>query len=146
MIAWSAYGLVSFIGVLPYVGLTPHLDSAKSAFFSKAAFAAAGSICSSLMRLFYRRETNRSYSWIRMAPAAILLSYSSCLFATVCSNAAREFVSRKHLGEGLAGLFGWATNASAVFLAWSACYLAIRTYQALENEKRDTLRANAPAH
>jgi two-component system, LytTR family, sensor kinase len=146
LIAWPAYALVSFVGALPYVGLAPHLDSARSALFSKAAFAAAGLMSSSLMRLFYRRETNRRNPWIRIAPAAILLSYCSGLFASICSNAAREFVNRKHLGEGLPGLFGGAINASAVFLAWSACYLAIHTYQALEKEKRDTLRANALAH
>jgi two-component sensor histidine kinase len=144
LVVWPAYGLISFIGALPYVGLAPHLGSVQSVIISKAVFAAAGFLCSSSMRIFYRREKYTS-SWIRIAPAAILLSYSCGLLTTICSNAARELATGKHLSEAWPGLFGGSINASAVFLAWSACYFAVRNYHALEKEKRDALRANALA-
>jgi two-component sensor histidine kinase len=144
LIVWPAYGLISFVGALPYVGLAPHLGSVQSVIISKAVFAAAGFLCSSSMRILYRREKYAS-SWIRIAPVALLLSYSCGLLTTVCSNAARELATGKHLSEAWPGLFGGSLNASAVFLAWSACYFAVRNYHALEKEKRDVLRANALA-
>jgi hypothetical protein len=146
LIGWPTYGLVSFIAVLPYVGLAPHVDSLKSAISSKAAFTAAGLLCSSLMRIVYRREGKRAGHWIRFALAGILLSYCAGLFTMVFSNTVREFVSGKHLAETWSGRFGGAMNASAVFLAWSACYFAICNYQALEREKCASLRASALVH
>jgi two-component system LytT family sensor kinase len=146
LIAWPAYGLISFIGALPYVGLSPHLDSVRSVLVSKAAFTLAGFTTSSLMRILYSRENIRGDSWTRIVPLAITLSYLAALFAAICSNAARQFVSGRHLDSGWSSFFGGAVNASAVFLAWSACYLAIRNYQALEDEKRDALKAKALAH
>ena len=143
LVVWPAYGLISFIGALPYVGLAPHLGSLRSVIISKAIFAAAGLLCSSSMRVLYQCEKYTS-SWIRIAPAALFLSYSCGLLTTVCSNAARELASGKHLSEAWPGLVGGSINASAVFLAWSACYFAVRNYHALEKEKRDALRANAP--
>jgi two-component sensor histidine kinase len=144
--AWSAYGVVSFLGVLPYVGLAPHLDSVRSAFFSKAAFTVAGLLASSVLRIFYRRESARGAPWIRIALAAVGLSYLAGMLATVCGNAAREIVSGKVLGGGWSGFFGGAINASAVFLAWSACYFAICNYRSAQNEKQAALQANALAH
>jgi two-component system LytT family sensor kinase len=146
LIAWPAYGIVSFVGVLPYVGLAPHLDSIRSAFFSKVAFTAAGFFASGLLRLFYSRESERSSSWVRIALAVIALSYGAGMLATLCGNTARELVSGKVLGGGWSGFFGGAINASAVFLAWSACYFAVRNYQSAENQKKAALRANALAH
>jgi two-component sensor histidine kinase len=147
LIAWPAYGLISFLGVFPYIGLEPHLDSVKSAFLSKAAFTIAGFLSSSCIRFVYRAENGRAiFSWVRMAPAVVALSYLSGLFATVSSNVARHLASAKHMEYGWSSLFGGAVNGSAVFLAWSACYFAICNYRSLEKEKRDSLRANALAH
>ena len=143
LIGWAAYGLISFVGALPYVGLAPHLDSVKSAFLSKTAFAIAGMVCSSLMRIFYRRESLRGFAWIRIAPVAIVFSYSAGVVAVIVSNVARLIVSGKPFTAGWSQFFGGAINASAVFLAWSACYFAIRGYHELEKEKRGALRANA---
>jgi hypothetical protein len=143
--AWPAYGIVSFLGVLPYVGLAPHLDSVRSAFFSKAAFTAAGILGSSVLRISYRRESARGASWARIAILVAGLSYLAGMFAAVCGNAAREIVSGKLLGGGWSGFFGGAVNASAVFLAWSACYFAASNCRSAENEKRAALRANALA-
>lgn len=145
LIGWSAYGLISFVGVLPYIGLAPHLDSVESAFFSKATFAIVGILCSSVMRIFYRRECLRGFAWIRIAPVAIVLCYSAAMFATITSSAARLIVSGNSFTGGWSKFFGGAINASAVFLAWSACYFAIRGYQELEREKRDALSAKALA-
>jgi hypothetical protein len=145
LIGWSAYGLISFVGVLPYVGLAPHLNSVKSALLSKAAFAIAGIVCSSVMRIFYRRESLRGFACIRIAPVAILFSYSTGVVAMIASNAARLSASGKPFTGGWSAFFGGAVNASAVFLAWSACYFAIRGYQELEREKRDALGAKALA-
>jgi two-component system LytT family sensor kinase len=146
MIGWPAYGLVSFLGVLPYVGLAPHLDSVRSALFSKVAFAGAGIVISSALRLLYRREGDCGSSWLRISTLVVTASYVAGTFATLVANAARLFAGGKYPGEGLSGYLGGAVNASAVFLAWSACYFAIRSYQALETQKRDTLRASALAH
>ena len=145
-IAWPAYGVVSFLGVLPYVGVAPHLDSVRSAFFSKLAFALAGIFASSVLRILYQREEARGASWPRIAVSVAALSYTAGMLATLCGNAAREMVSGKVLGGGWSGFFGGAINASAVFLAWSACYFAVRNYQSAENEKKAALRANALAH
>jgi LytS/YehU family sensor histidine kinase len=98
------------------------------------------------MRLFYRRENGHAIAWVRIAPAAVGLSYLAGLFATASSSAARHFASPRHVDNGWSSLFGGAVNASAVFLAWSACYFAICNYRALEKEKRDSLRANSLAH
>ena len=38
LVAWLAYGLVSFAGALPYVGLVPHLNSVRTVFVSRSAF------------------------------------------------------------------------------------------------------------
>src|ERR1700687_20422 len=122
LICWPAYGLVSFIGVLPYVGLAPHLDSWISAFFGKVTFAVEGLVLSTGIGMLYRRERDRDSRWIRSVSAVILLSYGAGLLTTLCSNVARELVSGKHLGESWTRFFGGAINASAVFLAWSACY------------------------
>ncbi len=160
LVAWPAYGVVSFLGVLPYVGLAPHLDSMRSALATKIAFTLAGFAASSALRIVYRRESMngstrdnnssappaRPQSWIRIAAIAIALSYAAGAFATLCSNAAREIVSGIVLGGSWSGFFGGAINASAVFLAWSACYFAVRSYQSAENEKRAALKANALAH
>jgi two-component system, LytTR family, sensor kinase len=146
LIGWPAYGLVSFLGVLPYVGLAPHLDSVRSALFSKVAFTAAGIVISSSMRLLYRRESDRGRSWLRISILVVAASYVAGTFATFVANAARLFAGGKYPGEGLSAYLGGAVNASAVFLAWSACYFAIRSYQALETQKRNTLRASALAH
>lgn len=146
LIGWPAYGLVSFLGVLPYVGLAPHLDSVRSALFSKMAFAATGIVISSALRPRYRRETERGSSWLRISILVVAASYVAGTFATLAANAARLFAGGKHLSDGLSAYLGGAVNASAVFLAWSACYFAIRTYQALETQKRNTLRASALAH
>jgi LytS/YehU family sensor histidine kinase len=88
----------------------------------------------------------RDGSWIRIAPMAIVLCYLAALFASICANAARLLVSGRFIETSLASLLGGAVNASAVFLAWSACYFAIHNYQALEERKHDTLKANALAH
>jgi hypothetical protein len=146
LVGWPAYGLISLVGALPYIGLVPHLNSLKSAFFGKAAFVVAGILCSGVMRFFYRRESMRGFAWLRMAVVAIVLSYSAGLVATIVSNAARQTAGGKPFAGGWSQFFGGAVNASAVFLAWSACYLAVRTLQALEKEKRDALRANVLAH
>ena len=145
VVGWAAYGLISFVGVLPYVGLAPHLDSVKSAFLSKAVFAIAGIVCSGVMGIFYRRESLRSFTWIRVVPVAILFSYSAGVVAMIASNGARLIVSGKPFTTRWSEFFGGAINASAVFLAWSACYFAIRSYRELEKEKRGALRANALA-
>src|ERR1700722_2168968 len=146
LIGWPAYGLVSFLGVLPYVGLAPHLDSVRSALFSKVAFTVAGILISSALRLLYRREGDRGSSWPRITFLSVATSYVAGTLATLVANAARLFAGGKYPGEGLSGYLGGAVNASAVFLAWSACYFAIRTYQELETQKRNTLRASALAH
>jgi two-component system, LytTR family, sensor kinase len=152
LIAWPAYGVVSFLGVLPYVGIAPHLDSVRSAFCSKLAFTLAGFAASSVLRIFYereetrRREQARGASWARIVLSVAALSYAAGVLAAFCGNTARELVSGKVLGGGWSGFFGGAINASAVFLAWSACYFAVRNYQSAENEKKAALRANALAH
>jgi hypothetical protein len=125
LIGWPAYGLVSFLGVLPYVGLAPHLDSVRSALFSKVAFTAAGIVISSALRLLYRRESDRGGSWVRISILVVAASYVASTFATLVANAARLFAGGKYPGEGLSAYLGGAVNASAVFLAWSACYFAI---------------------
>jgi two-component system, LytTR family, sensor kinase len=145
-VAWPAYGLVSFFGVLPYVGLGPHLDSVRSALFSKIAFTAIGLIASSGLGLFYRYESGRGSSWMRIAISAVASSYVAGACATFGANAARVLGRRTYIGGGWSGYLGGAVTASAVFLAWSACYFAIRSYQALESQKRTALRANALAH
>ena len=146
LIGWPAYGLVSFLGVLPYVGLAPHLDSVRSALFSKVAFTAAGIVISSALRLLYRRESDRGGSWVRISILVVAAAYVAGTFTTLVANAARLFAGGKYPGEGLSAYLGGAVNASAVFLAWSACYFAIGSYQALETQKRNTLRASALAH
>jgi len=146
LIGWPAYGLVSFLGVLPYVGLAPHLDSVRSALFSKMAFAATGIVFCSALRPCYRRENERGSSWLRISILVVAASYVAGTFATLAANAARLFAGGKHPSDGLSAYLGGAVNASAVFLAWSACYFAVRTYQALETQKRNTLRASALAH
>jgi two-component system LytT family sensor kinase len=155
--AWTGYGIVSFLGALPYVGVAPHLDSLRSAFFSKAAFAVAGFAASSVMRLVYRSqyrsknrsqygsENRREIPWIQVV-SAIALSYAAGIFTAICSNEARVLAGGIYLGNGWLRLLGGGVNAWAVFLAWSACYFAARSYQALEEQKRDALRATALAH
>jgi two-component sensor histidine kinase len=144
--AWPTYCLISLLGVWPYIGLEPHLDSVKTAFLSKAAFAAAGFLSSSGMWFVYRAKNGRDFSWVRTGPAVIALSYVAGLSATVSSNLARHFANARHGELGWSSLFGGAINASAIFLAWSGCYFAVRHYQAFERERRDALRANALAN
>ncbi len=146
LIAWPAYGMISFAGALPYVGLAPHLDSVRSVLFSKLVFIAVGFVASSLIRIIYARQSVRNSSWTRIAPLTIASSYLAGLLTSVCANAARQFVSGRHTDGNWSNLVGGAINASAVFLAWSACYFAIRNYQALELGKREALKANALAH
>jgi two-component system, LytTR family, sensor kinase len=146
LVGWPAYGLILFIGVIPYVGTAPHLDSWPSVLCSKIAFTLLGFLCSSALGMLYSRQSDHASRRIRMVSEVILLSYGAGLITTLCSNIARELASGKHLGESWTRFFGGAINASAVFLAWSACYFAIRSYYALEDEKRESLRANAIAH
>ena len=147
--AWTGYGFVSFLGVLPYVGVAPHLDSLRSALFTKAAFAVAGLVASSLMRLVYRSryrsQHRRGIPWTQVV-SAIALSYAAGIFATICSNEARVLAGGVYLGNGWPRLLSGGVNAWAVFLAWSACYFATRSYRALEEQMRDALRATALAH
>jgi two-component system LytT family sensor kinase len=65
--------------------------------------------------------------------------------ATGTANLARQAVSGIHTG-GWAALFGGAVSGAAVFLAWSACYFAVRAQQDMQREKQDALRAKAAAH
>lgn len=142
LICWPAYGLITFIGVVPYIGLAPHLDSWQSALVSKIAFAAAGFACSSALGVLYSRQNQ----WTRVVPFAIALSYIAGLLITGGSNFVRELAGGGHLGDSWTRFFGGAINASAVFLAWSACYFAIRSYSAFEAERREKIEANAIAH
>jgi two-component system LytT family sensor kinase len=103
-------------------------------------------LSSSGMRFVYRAENGRDFSWVRVAPTVVALSYLAGLFATVSSSVARHSASASHLEHGWSPLFGGAINASAVFLAWSACYFAVCNYRSLEREKRDALQAHALAH
>jgi len=139
LIGWPAYGLVSFLGVLPYVGLAPHLDSVRSALLSKMAFAATGMVISSALRPWYRRETGRGSSWLRISVWVVVASYVAGTFATLAANAARLFAGGKHSSDGLSAYLGGAVNASAVFLAWSASALA---HQA----QLETLRSQINPH
>jgi two-component system LytT family sensor kinase len=145
LLAWPTYGLIVFIGSFPYIGLEPHLDSVKTAFLSKSAFTLAGFLSSSGMRFVYHAENGRAFPWVRMAPVVVALSYLAGLCATVSSSIAR-YVSAGHLEPGWSSLFGGAINATAVFLAWSACYFAICNYRSIEKEKRDALQSHALAH
>jgi len=145
LVAWPAYGIVSTVGALPYVGLVPHLDSLHSVLVGKAVFSAAGLVASAGLRIVYRRVAAQSGAWTRIAPLVILLSYVAGLSATLCANAARYLISGRYLDTVWSSFFGGAVNASAIFLAWSACYFAVRNYQALETEKSEALKANALA-
>jgi LytS/YehU family sensor histidine kinase len=98
------------------------------------------------MRIVYDYEDVRNRTWTRIAPIAITCSFMAGLFASACANTARQFVSGRHLDREWSFVFGGAINASAVFLAWSACFFAIRNYQTLETGKREALKANALAH
>jgi len=143
---WPAYGLILFVGVIPYVGTAPHLDSWPSVLGSKIAFTILGFLGSSVLGILYSRLSDQSGRRIRTVVTVILSSYAAGLITTLGANVAREWASGKHLGESWTRFFGGAINASAVFLAWSACYFALRSYYALEQQRLQTLRANAIAH
>jgi len=142
--AWTGYGMVSFLGVLPYVGTAPHLDSVKSALFSKAAFAVAGFTASSVLRAVYRRQAARPL-WVQIL-LAVVVTYAAASFTAICSNEARLLAGGAYLGGGWSRLLAGGVNAWAVLLAWSACYFSARSFRALEEQKQDALRATALAH
>lgn len=143
--AWVAYGLVSFAGTLPYIGLVPHLNSVRSVFANRAAFAVIGLLSTGFLRVFFQRLRKRSASLLETAVWAFPLSYAAGLEATAVANWARQAAGGQTVG-GWASLFGGAISASAVYLCWCACYFAFQTYRDMQAEQQNTLRAKATAH
>jgi two-component sensor histidine kinase len=143
-IAWLAYGVVSFAGALPYVGLSSHLDSVRSLFVNRAAFAIVGFLSSGLLRVFVQREIDRQRSLLRAAVRALPLAFVAGLACTALANLAR-LASGGHLVEGWAGLFAGSVTAFAVFLCWCACYFAVHAYHEMQAEQQNALQARATA-
>jgi two-component system LytT family sensor kinase len=143
-IAWPAYGLVSFGGALPYVGAVPHLDSVSSLIANRIAFVAVGMSCGVLLRIVYRRERRRPTSLVRTVILIVFPSFFYGLAATAASNAARHAAGGMYM-RGWA-IFGGAISASAIFLAWSACYWGARAHLDIQRERQNALSANAKAH
>jgi two-component system LytT family sensor kinase len=144
-VAWIAYGLVSFAGTLPYIGLVPHLNSLRSVFVSRAAFALIGLLSTSFLRLFFQRQRKRFASLPETAAWGFPLSYSAGLATTAVANWARQAAGGQAIG-GWASLFGGAISAFAVYLCWCACYFAVQTYRDMQAEQQNALRAKATAH
>ena len=141
--AWGGYGVVSFAGALPYVGAVPHLDSVRSLLANRLAFVALGLLATGLLRIAYRRQRRQPASVARLALLACFASHVSGLIATAAANLARHAAG----GMDMSGwaVFGGAVGASAIFLAWSACYFAACAHNDMEQEKRNALRAAAQA-
>ena len=142
---WIAYGLISFAGALPYIGLVPHLNSIRSVFLSRAVFALAGVVCSSLLRAFFRRQQRRLAPLLASALWALPLSYLAALFSTVLANVARQATGGQAVG-GWESLLGGTVSAFAVYLCWCASYIAFQNYRDMQSEKENALRAEAAAH
>jgi two-component system LytT family sensor kinase len=144
MIAWTSYGLISFVGVLPYVGLAPHLNSIRGVLVNRAAFSLMGLLNTGFLRLFYRQQRRRVVSLLEIAVRTFPLSCLAGLAATAVSNWAREFASGQPVGSW-ASIFGGTVSAFAVYLCWCACYFAFQTYRDMESEQTNALRAKATA-
>jgi len=145
LVAWIAYGLVSFAGALPYIGLVPHLSSVQSLLLSRAVFGLVGALNSSLLRGFFQRQHKRFTSLREIAAWALPLSYLAALATTVLANAARQAASGQTIG-GWASLLGGTVSAFAVYLCWCASYFAFHTYRNMQTEQENALRAEAAAH
>jgi len=143
-IAWLAYGVVSFAGALPYVGLSSHLDSVRSLFVNRAAFAVVGLLSTVLLRAFLRREFTRGRPLLSLALRALPLAFVGGLATTALANLAR-LASGGRLVEGWAGLFAGAVTAFAVYLCWCACYFAAHAFHEMQIEQQNALRARATA-
>lgn len=143
--AWIVYGLVSFAGALPYIGLVPHLNSVRSVFVNRAAFALIGFFSTSLLRLFFQHQRRLFASLLETAAWAFPLSYSAGLAATAVANWARQAAGGQAVG-GWTSLFGGAISAFAVYLCWCACYFAVQTYRDMQAEQQNAIRAKATAH
>jgi hypothetical protein len=143
-IAWLAYGVVSFAGALPYVGLSSHLDSVRSLFVNRVAFAVVGLFGTVLLRAVLQREIARGRPLLSVALRALPLAFIGGLATTALSNIAR-LVSGGRLVEGWAGVFAGAVTAFAVYLCWCACYFAVHAYHEMQTEQHNALRARATA-
>jgi signal transduction histidine kinase len=111
-----------------------------------AVFVTGVFLASFVMRLVCRRAWRRGLAW----PKAML---HAALFAALLSapcGLAAEWTNRAVLGGFQEfGLFinawGGMIYAACVLMAWSACYLGIKHYQALQTERQRTAEAEALA-
>jgi len=143
LIAWAAYALVSFTGALPYVRSVPHLDSVRSLLANRLAFIAVGICGTGLLRSLYRSDRWQKASLLHTGLMAASSSYLLGLCATAAGNLARWSTGGLYLGGW--AIFGGAVSASAVFMAWNACYLAVRAHYRMEQERENALLADAKA-
>lgn len=142
---WVAYGLISFAGAFPYIGLVPHLNSVRSVFVSRAVFAIAGVVCSTLLRAFFQRQQKQSAPLSESALWALPFSYLAALASTVLANTARQATGGQAVG-GWESLLGGTVSALAVYLCWCASYFAFQNFRDMRSEQENALRAEAAAH
>jgi two-component system sensor histidine kinase AlgZ len=138
-LGWAAFAGVTFVDLIPRYNHLPLVGY-------DAVFVTSVFLASFIMRLVCRRAWRLAVPWPR---AMLHAGLFAALLGAPCGLAA-EWTSRALLGGFQEfGLFinawGGIIYAGCVLSAWSACYLGIKHYQALQTARQRTAEAEALA-
>jgi two-component system LytT family sensor kinase len=139
LFGWAAFAGVTFVDLIPrfnHIALVAY----------DAVFVTGVFLASFVMRLVCRRAWRRGVPWPR---AMVQAGLFAAILGAPCGLVA-EWTDRALLGGFQEfGLFinawGGMIYAASVLMAWSACYLGIKHYQALQTERQRTAEAEALA-
>jgi two-component system LytT family sensor kinase len=135
---WGAYFAAAYIGALAYEKPSSYTTLIVGA-------AATGFVLSIALRLIYRPIWQDS-PW-RVISAGLVACYVLGLVWAVGKNLIYwKLYKPDYVPDSLMSYFHGTMTSTYVFICWSGLYIGIKYYQLLQDQRQQTLRANALAH
>jgi len=136
---WGAYGLALLPATLPYLEF-------RYVLIYRGVLTASCFASSFVLHRVCQRLWRGRAPWPRVLLVALICSYGlGYLCAAAAAAAEHRFGAEPRVKFSWLGSLSGGLDAGFVLLAWSALYFGIKYYQALEDERRRALAAEASA-
>ncbi len=138
VMGWGAYFAAAYIGALAY-------EKPSSYLLLLVGAAVMGFFLSIGLRYLYRGVWQRS-PWVVVSVGLVACYLLAIVWAVGKNLIYWKLYKPDYVPDSLMSYFHGTMTSTYVFICWSGLYIGIKYYQLLQDQRQQTLKANALAH